>query len=395
MNTAIKRGPGTAGLRHRRRWLANMLAMAAGLLGVGRSVAGAAHPSNASTVIRVGQSLPLTGPLAAVMAPVAQGQAALLEDVNRGGGVHGKRVELLALDDAQDVQRTLENFSALVEKHGVPVLFGMVNSSALEPVMALLERQRTPLIGIYNGADAARTAHHPYLFTTTASIRDEIQQMLRTLSTLQYRRVAVAFQDTKFGRWLLPLVESIAMEHGVSVVEQQALEVQGGNAVEAVHTLARSDAQALLLLAAGPSVAALVKEARNTIRVPIYALSIAATGSMIQQLGPLARGMAVTQIVPFPWRQTLPLVRSFHTSMARAKLEPSYDRLWGYLNATILVEALRRAGPNPDAASIVGAMESMTDVDLGGYRLRYGPQQHHGSHFVEITMVDARGEYVR
>ena len=81
--------------------------------------------------------------------------------------------------------------------------------------------------------------------------------------------------------------------------------------------------------------------------------------------------------------------------MTRAQLAPSYDRMWGFLNATILVEVLRRAGPNPTPVGIVGAIEHMGNVDLGGYRLAFDGDNHNGSRFVEITMIGANGRYVR
>jgi hypothetical protein len=69
--------------------------------------------------------------------------------------------------------------------------------------------------------------------------------------------------------------------------------------------------------------------------------------------------------------------------------------MWGFLNASILVEVLRRAGPNPNSNSIVAAIEHMGSVDLGGYRLSFDSDNHHGSHFVEITMIGMNGQYVR
>ena len=129
--------------------------------------------------------------------------------------------------------------------------------------------------------------------------------------------------------------------------------------------------------------------------MPVYALSLAGTAAMLNLLGDSARGVAVTQVVPYPMRQTTPLTRQFGAAMTKARLAPTYDRMWGYLNASILVEVLRRAGPNPTPASIVSTMERMGTVDIGGYRLNFDSDNHHGSNFVEITMVGTGGQYVR
>jgi len=105
--------------------------------------------------------------------------------------------------------------------------------------------------------------------------------------------------------------------------------------------------------------------------------------------------MAFTQVVPYPLRLTTPLTRKFGAAMAGAGLAPTYDRMWGYLNATILVEVLRRSGPRPTPATVQAALERVTELDVGGYRLAYGSHRHHGSSFVEITMVDGTGKFIR
>ena len=81
--------------------------------------------------------------------------------------------------------------------------------------------------------------------------------------------------------------------------------------------------------------------------------------------------------------------------MRRAGLAPTYDRLWGYLNASILVEVLRLAGTAPSPATILAAVEHMSHADIGGYRLSFDPAHHNGSRFVDITMVGADGHYIR
>jgi ABC-type branched-subunit amino acid transport system substrate-binding protein len=100
-------------------------------------------------------------------------------------------------------------------------------------------------------------------------------------------------------------------------------------------------------------------------------------------------------VVPDPQRATTPLARRFTTLMAKANLAPTYDRMWGFLNASILVEVLRRSGASATPATVTNALEHMTDVDLGGYRLAYGPSKRHGSKFVDITMVNQSGRFIR
>lgn len=369
---------------HRRTLLAAGCAVA-----MTRAARAAAPPP-----VRIGQCLPLTGPLGPVVRPIAEGQKMKLDAVNARGGIHGAHVELLTRDDAADPARTLEHTRSLLDQ-GVASLFGYAFVPGLVRTLPLLEERRVPLLGVYNGADNLRKDRHAWLFTTTASLRDEVAAMVRNLATLNSRRIAVAYQNNELGRFMLPQVESVAAEHQVTLVAKAAVEPDGSNAVAAIGAISRAEPQAILLLAGGAAVTGFVKALPPAARVPVYALSLAGTTALMQQLGPLARGIAFTQVVPYPMRQVTPLTRQFGAAVAAARLEPTYDRMWGFLNATILVEVLQRAGPRPTPATVQAVLEKLTELDVGGYRVAYGNHQRNGSSFVEITMVDAGGKFIR
>jgi ABC-type branched-subunit amino acid transport system substrate-binding protein len=372
----------------RRKVLAQLTALA-GLGSLGRL----ARAEN--SVIRIGQSLPLTGPLASVVQPIYEGQQALLQDVNARGGIGGSHVKLITLDDESDPQHTADNVRQLVEAEHVECLFGFASVPGLMRALPLINQYKVPLIGVYNGADVVRRGKQPYLFTTTASIGDEVLEMVRTLAALQIKRLAVAYQDNEFGRFMVPLVGEIAKEHGSTIAVSTPIAPDGSNAEVAVHAVAGAEPQALLLLAAGGAVLGFMKAARDVVRVPVYGLSLAGSTALLDRLGPAARGFAITQVVPYPWRQTSALTRQFAAVMDKAGLAQTYDRMWGFLNASILVEVLRRTGPNPTSTTILAAIERMGSVDLGGYRLSFDGENHNGSHFVEITMIGSSGQYVR
>lgn len=365
-----------------------------GLVG-SAALAGLSLQARAGTALRIGQSLPLSGPIGPVVRPIAEGQKALFDEVNARGGVNGSTIELITLDDAGDPAVTVANATRLIDTEGVVALFGFALVPGLMRTLPLLAERKVPLLAVYNGADNVRQGLQPYLFTTTASVSDEVVKMVKTLTTLKTTRLALVYQDSEFGRYMVPVVEAIAKRYDASIVATAPLRPDGTNAAAAAMALAASEPQAVLLLAAGGAVVGFLKEGRTTLHVPVYALSLAGTAAMLDLLGTSARGLAVTQIVPYPMRQTTPLTRQFGAAMSKAQLEPTYDRMWGYLNASILVEVLRRAGPNPTPLGIVSTIERMGAADIGGYRLNFDSENHNGSSFVEITMVGPRGQYVR
>ena len=361
----------------------------------GTALMGALGRAQATGSVRIGQSLPLTGPLRPVVEPIVQGQQALLQEVEARGGVLGQRIELITLDDAADPARTVENARRLIADAHVASLFGFAFVPGLMRTLPLLAQHQVPLIGVYNGADIARRDHQPYLFTTTASIRDEVEQMVRTLAELHLTRLAVAYQDNEFGRFMLPQVADIAKAHGATIACAAPVSPDGSNAAACAQAVGASQPNAVLLLAAGNAVLAFMREVRRATRVPVYALSLAGTTALVDQLGEAARGLAVTQVVPYPTSESSPLTQAFGQAMRRAGLAPTYDRLWGYLNASILVEVLRQAGPAPSPATILATIEHMARADIGGYHLSFDAAHHNGSHFVDITMLGADGHYIR
>lgn len=376
-----------------RRRLGAFAGASALLAAIGSRASAAPSPA---TTLRIGQSLPLTGPLANIVKPVIEGQNALLDEINAKGGINGAKVEIITRDDGNDPKRVVENAAALMEKDDVLALFGLANAAGVAGSFPMIAERKVPLIGIYAGADIIRAKHHPYFFTTTASFRDEIVQMVRTLTTVGSKRLAVACMTTNnFDQWMLPMVQQVATELGATITMARGIKQTGEDATQAAQAIADTRPHAVLLLAAGPCVPTFLQAARKDLRVPVYALSIAATTGSLANMGEQAHGLVVTQVVPFPWRQTSALNRQFATAMERAKLPIGYDRMWGYLNASVLTEGLRRAGRSPTPAILVAAMEGMTNANLGGYQVSYSRDNHHGSKFVEITIVGTGGQFKR
>ncbi|ARN19571.1 ABC transporter substrate-binding protein [Piscinibacter gummiphilus] len=345
--------------------------------------------------IVVGQSIHLSGPLAPTVTGVLKGQEVALNAVNARGGINGRKVRLITLDDAYDATRCVANCMKLIEQERVTTLFAPGSTANAVALLPILLKERVPLIGTYSGAPVVRTKHHPYFFTTTASYQDEVVQMLRNLMMLQRGEVGLVYQNNPFGQLMLPVVEAAAKEAGATLVAKVPLDINGADAAAAAERMAAQRPRAVLLMAFGPSMVSFVKAAKSQLGVPIYCTSVSNSQPLIQALGDDARGLAFTQVVPYPWRATTPLVREFHKAMESANQPVGYDSFLGYLNTRVLLEGLRRAGSQPTRDSVVAGMEGMSRVDLGGYTVDYSPTNHHGSKFVEITIVGPGGRFMK
>lgn len=354
-----------------------------------------ARSTSAQGDILVGRSSALSGPMAPFLAPIHAGQDAAIADFNAGGGVAGRKVRLVTLDDGFTPQRALENAHKLVEDEGVVALFGQAGTSQVLALLPYLPQAKTPLIAVYTGSPALRAARSPWLFTTNASYADELAKVVRNLVSIQSTRIGIAYENNDFGKLALPLAEQAIAAEGATLVGAQAIDSSGKDAGEAAKAMATLQPHAMLMVAAGPSVVAYVRAHRAHLGVPLYTLSLGAGTQVLKALGSDARGLAVARTTPSPLRATMQVTRDFQASMKQHGLEVNYDHFVGYLDARVLLEGLRAAGPGVTGPGLVQAMEGLNRLDLGGHTYRFSAQNHNGSSYVDIAVIGPGGTYMR
>ena len=343
----------------------------------------------------IGQSAPLSGPMANPMAHVLAGQQLAIDEINRKGGIGGRRVRLDMLDDGFDPRRTLENSRTLVEQRGALSLFGTVGTGQTLAVLPYIAEKRVPLIAAYSGSPALRVQPNAYFFTTQAGYDDELVRIVRNLVAVQAKRIALVYQDNEFGKLLTPLAEKIIAAEGATLAGTRSLQSTGADSVAAAQAVAAMKAQAVVMLVAGPAVIGYIKANRAHAGLPVYTLSLSVGSAILKALGDDARGLAVSRATPYPWRATTALAKEFNAVMARAGKEVDYDHYLGYINMQVMAAGLRGAGKSPTPETVKEAMEKLARLDLGGYTMEFGPDKRHGSNFVEITVVGPRGNFIR
>ena len=343
--------------------------------------------------ILVGRTTPLSGGMAPFMQPIHLGQEAAIDDFNAQGGIGGRKVRLVTLDDGFNPKRAVENAHALGDKEGVVALFGVVGTSQVLGVLPYLAEAKLPLISVYTGSPAIRAQASPYLFTTRASYADELVKIVRNLVAVQSLRIAVAYENNDFGKLLLPLVEKVIPAEGATLSGAHSLDSTGKDAADAAKALAKLNPHVVLMIAAGPPVVAYMRANKEHLGVPVYTLSLGAGAAVLKALGDDARGLAVARTGPSPTKPTLQLTRDFQASMKRRGHAVDYDHFTGYMDARVLIEGLKAAGPGVTRASLAQAMEGLGRLDLGGFTYQFGPQNRHGSNYVDIAVVSSGGVY--
>ena len=347
--------------------------------------------------ILIGQSAATSGPLAELGVDAVKGAKAYFDMVNARGGVNGRQIKLVTLDDGYVVPRSVENVKRLVNNDGVFALFNCMGTPNNDAIMPIITQAGVPHVAPFTGADNVRTPVNRYVFNIRAGYGDETEKMVEHLLTVGIDRIAVVYQNNSFGKAGLEGIEKAMQRRGKKIVASTTVENDASDARKAAQNLAKVNVQSIVVITAGKPSIDFIKQYRLTGQAaPLYALSVMGSASAVKALGADGVGLAVAQVMPYPWSTATPIVNEYQKAMAAAgHTDFSFVSLEGYVNAKVLVEALKRSGREPTRESFVAALETMGDVDLGGYSIGFARDKRQGSRFVELTMIGSKGRFIR
>ncbi|MBI5258395.1 MAG: ABC transporter substrate-binding protein [Burkholderiales bacterium] len=370
---------------------------------VGLSVAGwatrgaAAEPGIGKDEILVGQSAVLTGPLGVSVQAFNAGAKLVFDGVNAQGGINGRKLRLHVLDDELKPDRAVANYQALLAEHKVFCFFGGVGSGTIAAATPVLRDSGAPLIGNYALSDSVREKAKGAAYFVRASYAREAEKLVEHLATIGITRVAVAHLANPGGDEVLTLVRAAVKAHGKAndVAGAAGVKNDGSGVAEAAQSLVSANAQAVIMFLSSSSVTKLMQAIWATGSSPaIYGMSIVAGDEVAKVLGKDLRGLATSQVVPYPWSDAEPAAREYRKRSEAAKLNVGYAGYEGYLNGLVLVEALRRAGREPTRAGLHAAMRAMK-TRIGGMDLDFTGNSATGSRFVDLAHVTPAGKFRR
>ena len=350
----------------------------------------------ADTIV-LGQSAALTGPAAALGTEMRNGAKVYFDYVNARGGVHGRKIQLITLDDGYEPARTVPNTKKLIEEDKVFALFGYVGTPTSAAALPIFVKAKVPFFGAFTGAELLRTPVNHYIFNVRASYYDETEQIIEQLVSTGSKNIAVFYQDDAYGQAGLKGVE-LAMDRRhmkistTGIFERNTIKVQP--AVKKINA-ARPDA--VVMIGAYKACGEFIRDMKKQgSAAQFYNVSFVGSKALADDLGPEGVGIAISQVMPFPWGAELPIVREYQSLMLRAgQKEFTYTTIEGFIAAKLFVEGLRRTGRDLTRERLIAALEKMNDVDLGGFYAGFSPTNHNASKFVDLTIISHDGKFLR
>jgi branched-chain amino acid transport system substrate-binding protein len=343
--------------------------------------------------IVLGQSCAFSGPAAQLGIQMNRGAKLYFDSVNAAGGVNGAQIELRTMDDMYEPDKCKANTEALI-KDDVFALFGYVGTPTSLAALPLVNQHKMPFLGPFTGAEALRDPFSRYVFHVRASYYDETAAIVKQLTTLGLKKVAVFRQNDSYGQAGLDGVVRALKAHQLEPVAVGLVERNTVAVTAAVQAIVPKSPDAIVQISAYKSCAAFIREARKAgFGGTFYNVSFVGTQALADELGTDARGVAVSQVMPFPFQPKSPIAREFLAAVQRggADYKANYSSIEGYAAAKVLVEGLRRAGKGANREALINALESIQSFDLGGLMVNYGPRSHVASRFVDLTMLTAYG----
>ncbi|MCY4655322.1 MAG: ABC transporter substrate-binding protein [Gammaproteobacteria bacterium] len=349
--------------------------------------------------IEFGQSAAFTGPAQELGINLNIGIQVAFDEVNARGGVHGRRFDLVKLDDQYEPGLAAENTQQLISDHHVFALIGEVGTPTSKAALPVILRSQVPFIGPFTGAPFLREAEaHDWVINFRASYFEETEKMVEFLTEdLGVNRIGMVYQDDSFGQVGYQGILNAMARRNMNLV---------GTGIYARNTVAVKTAlldveygkpEAIVIIGAYRPTAELIMWARYIGMNPTFiTLSFVGSNALANQLGDRGLGVYVTQVVPLPTAQDLKLTQSYHKALEEYTdgVTPGFISYEGYIIGRLTIELMERTGANPTREALMNTMRSTTEMTIDDFTLTYSPEDNQGSNSVFITKIGAGKRYL-
>lgn len=351
----------------------------------------------AQAQIRIGQTAGFTGPVAAGVNETAQGAQLYIDAVNAKGGVNGQKIEVISLDDGFEPKRAAENGRILIEERKVLSMFLTRGTPHTQSLFPLLEKHGVALVGPSTGAMVMHQPVNRQVFNVRATYQREAEKSVAFLVSLGVSRIGIVHANDSFGADGLEGAQKGFAQAGIKPSVIIAADRSKPDFDPIISQLLGANVQSVLWIASGTSVSQGVQALRKAgSSAQVVTLSNNASSGFIKGLGEHSRGVIVSQVFPNERSAAYPMVNEAR-ALAKAKQLPEISpvMLEGFAAAKVMVEGLRRAGPNPSREGLIKALETLRAYDLGGLSVDYSATDHSGLDFSDLSIISSQSKFQR
>ena len=346
--------------------------------------------------VTIGQFAALTGPAAQLGLRMQAGIKAQFDAVNKTGGVNGRQIKLVSRDDGYEPEKALQAVKALLNDDQAFALIGSVGTPTTLAALPAINDAKVPLIGPFTGAQGLREPFSRQLFHVRASYFDETERIVQHLTTLGVKKIAVFYQNDAYGKAGLEGVTRALTKRQMKAVAAATVERNTVDVSKSLDEILKTAPEAVVQISAYKSSAAFIKQARSKgFGGQFFNVSFVGSSALAEELGEAGTGVVISQVVPFPFQGSSAIVREYQQRMTESgQKEFDFSSLEGFLAAKVLTEGLKRAGKSLTRESLITALESLKDFNMGGFTINYSAKSHEGSNFTDLTIIGRGGKFI-
>ncbi|MFZ6814561.1 ABC transporter substrate-binding protein [Undibacterium sp. Rencai35W] len=369
----------------------------ASLLLLGVTASAVAEQGVTEQKIILGQSAAFSGPAAQLGIQLHAGAKAYFDQVNSTGGVHGRKIEIIKMDDKYEAELAAANTKKLIENEDVFALFGYVGTPTSNASLPIFTAAKVPFFAPFTGAQSLREPLNRQIFNIRGSYFDETEHLVERLVRTGIKNIAVFYQNDAYGKAGLAGVERALKKMNVQMVETATVERNSTDVAKAIEKILPKRPDAIIQISAYSSCAAYIKEMRKAgYTGQFYNVSFVGSQALADALGKEGPGIVISQVVPFPWHAATPVVAEYTKVMQKAGItDLNFSSLEGFIAAKVFVEGLRRSGRNLTREKLISSLESINSAnyDVGGFDVNFSPTSHNGSKYVDMTVISKDGKF--
>ena len=368
-------------------------------IALGSSLTWPAFAQSDNSIV-LGQSAPLTGPAAQLGIQFREGAKLYFNQVNAKGGINGRQIDLRTVDDGYEPEKTAANTKQFLADD-VFALFGYIGTPTSVAALPLATAAKVPFFAPFTGAQVLREPFNRYAIHVRASYFDETAAIIKQASAVGIKKFSVFYQNDAYGKAGLEGVERALKALNLPMTSLGTVERNSIDVKKAVADIMAKQPESIVQISAYKSCAAFIREARKAgFGGTFYNVSFVGTQALLTELGKEARGVVVSQVMPYPYSPNTPVAGEYLEAIKVASatnkdLSINYSSMEGFVAAKIFVEAMRRAGRNATREAFITAIESMQSYQMGGFTVNFGPNQHTASKFVDLTVLTDDGRVRR
>ena len=359
--------------------------------------AGADSPGVSDDRVLFGQSAAFEGPAQELGKNMRLGIEVAFAEVNANGGVHGRRLELVSYNDSYEPEASIANTHRLIDEDEVFALIGEVGTPTSRSATPVAAASNVPFIGPFTGAGFLRDPSWDNIINLRSSYQQETAEMVaRLMEDVGITRIGVMYQDDSYGRSGYRGVVAALAPHGMEPVAVGLYQRNTTAVKTALLDLMEGEPEAVIMIGAYRPCAELIIWARRLGFDPIFLnVSFVGSNALKEELGSDGAGVIVTQVVPFPWDSSLPVVEAYQEALGThaPDMTPGFVSLEGYLAGRMAIVGLEKCGRDVDRACFMDSILGSNQIDIGGFELQFGEGDNQGSDRVFLTVIGHDGAY--